>query len=95
MDPFWGITLSVIAISSFWKSEKRKSAERRYEKARREEKAIAEASRPIPLSEEEKEAKRVQKEIEKQRDRDIQDLRKQGLSEELITTILPTINNGQ
>ena len=95
MDPFWGITLSVIAISSFWKSEKRKSAERRYDKARREEKAIAEASRPIPLSEEEKEAKRIQKEIDKQRERDIQDLRKQGFSEELITTILPTINNGQ
>lgn len=95
MDPFWGITLSTIVIARFWKKENQKRKERKEFKEQQRLAAEKEAARPIPLTEEEKEAQRVQKEIDKRRERDIADLRKQGYTDELIAVIIPTINNGQ
>lgn len=106
MDPFWAITLSIIAISIFWKRENRKSDDRKHLKDKdaerieklKQEEVIAqftEAIQPEPLTPEEKEAERVLKEEQKQREKDIADLKKQGFTDELITTIIPTINNGQ
>lgn len=106
MDPFWAITLSIIAISIFWKRENRKSDDRKHLKDReaerieklKQEEVIAqftEAIQPEPLTPEESEAEKARKAEERQREKDIEDLRRQGFTEELITTIIPTINNGQ
>ena len=85
MDAFWGITLSVIAISMFLKRERGK---RREEQALRERQRLAierEAARPIPMTAEKKEAEKSRKAIEKQREKEINELRKQGYTEEIIT----------
>lgn len=105
MDPFWGITLSLLAISKFWKSERGKNIDKRDEQKRIEDKIEQEKQKAViakytavfsePLTEEEKEAEKLQKDIEKQKERDIAELRKQGFTDELITTIIPTINNGK
>lgn len=75
MDAFWGITLSVLAISWFLKREKIKSEDRKP---------------PVDKS-----ADKARKEIERQRNREIEELRRKGYDEELIAVILPTIHNGQ
>lgn len=106
MDAFWCITLGTLVIAWFWKRENRKSAERKYDnraEAERTEKQkqdveIAKWSAkfmPEPVSPEDLEAERALKEAQKQRDRDIAELRKQGYTDELIAAIIPTINNGQ
>lgn len=79
MDPFWGITLSLIAIRWFWKSENRKYKDRKADEKRQERIVV----------------KPVKTEEEKQREKEVQELRKQGYTDELIAVILPTINNGQ
>lgn len=106
MDPFWAITLSVLAVSKFWKRENRISKQKKSSKQKDAERIEKEKQRILladvtqrfgllPLTQEEKEAERVRKAEEKQREKDIEDLRKQGFTDELIATIIPTINNGQ
>lgn len=105
MDPFWGITLSLLAISKFWKSERGRTKDKKTEKQMLEDKIEQEKQKAViakytavfsePMSKEEKESEKLEKEIEKQREKDIEELRKQGFTDELITTIIPTINNGQ
>jgi len=106
MDPFWCITLSVLVVSKFWKRERGKKKIRRYyeEKDRKEsEKQQAQdlldrvdfLMLPDMLTPEEKEAEKKRIAAEKQKEKDVAELRKQGFDEELITTIIPTINNGQ
>lgn len=75
MDAFWGITLSMLAISWFLKRENTKPE---YRKA------------PVDKS-----ADKARKEIERQRNREIEELRRKGYDEELIAVIIPTIHNGQ
>ena len=51
--------------------------------------------KPLNLTKEEKEAEKTRKDIEKQKEKEINELRKQGYTDELIAVIIPTINNGQ
>lgn len=99
MDAFWCILLSFLVIRAFIRSERAKREERaemiaayqRKEEAKRKKERKVKITRKKPeLAEEEK----LQAEIEKQKQRDIEDLRKQGYSEDIIAMILPTINNG-
>lgn len=89
MDAFWGVTLSVIAISMFWKSQRKRSEGIQYDKeqqqlrAQREREQIAKGI-PPPMPTEE----------EIQRQKDIAELKKRGYDDELIAVVLPTINNG-
>lgn len=101
MDPFWCITLGTLVVARFWKREKRKNKERRYEKEEhnkrveqaKQDEVIAKYSAVFgaPMSKEEKEAIAAKR----QRDKEVEELRKQGYTDELIAVILPTINNGQ
>lgn len=101
MDAFWGITLSVIAISMFWKRERIKKEDRRYDRQKAAEKIEKQKQQKVidkyasifagPLTSEEKAEVRA----EKERELEIEQLRKQGYTDELIAVILPTINNGQ
>lgn len=107
MDPFWGITLSVLAVAKFWKREKARAKDKKYflekEKEKERNQKIAEVVDMFmlkhdipetPKTREELEAEKAAKEAQKQRDKDIAELRKQGFTDELIATIIPTINNG-
>ena len=97
MDAFWGITLSVIAISWFWKRERIKKEDRRYDRQKAAEKIekqrqqeVIDKYTPIfagPLT--------AKKKAEREREQETKRLRKQGYTDELIAVILPTINNGQ
>ena len=101
MDAFWGITLSVIAISMFWKRERIKKEDRRYDEQKAAERIekqkqqeVIDKYAPIfagPLTAGEK----AEVKTEKEREQDIERLREQGYTDELIAVILPTINNGQ
>lgn len=105
MDAFFAITLSVIFISMFWKRERIKAEDRRYEEKklgdRREkakEEAVIEKYTAIfsaPLTEAEKKEIQAKKKAEREREQETERLRKQGYTDELIAVILPTINNGQ
>jgi len=102
MEAFWAITLSVLVIRAFWKSQSKRSAELRYEKEKAKLKIdkaylaeLQERATPVPLTKEQKEAAKLQKDIDKQKEREINELRKQGYTEDLIAVIIPTINNGQ
>lgn len=108
MDPFWGITLSVLAVSKYWRrldriKAKEEIAEREI-KSKRNKDIIREftelAAQPMSVAEkkEEKKLKAEEKErmkADKKREKDIADLKKQGYTDELIAVIIPTINNGQ
>ena len=80
MNAFWFFTLTFLLLRFIWK---RKSQEQQ----------IAKDERPrvnnITVSEEEKQRRKV----DKQKEKDIADLKKQGYSDELIAVILPTIWN--
>ena len=105
MDPFWGITLSVLVISRYWKRERIKAEDRRYyekkqkddiEKAKQEE--VIERYSTIfagPMTSGEKAKIKDKKKVENERKKEIEHLRRQGYTDELIAVILPTINNGQ
>lgn len=83
MEAFFGITLSIIALSAWWRSENKKPDPRELHrntvKARWDRKRIK-AER---LKQEAKQARKDAKEIEKQKQADV----------ELISVIIPTINN--
>lgn len=105
MDPFWGITLSVLVISRYWKRERIKAEDRRYyekkqkddiEKAKQEE--VIERYSTIfagPMTSGERAKIKAKKKVEDERKKEIEYLRRRGYTDELIAVILPTINNGQ
>lgn len=105
MDAFWGITLIVLIMVGVLKREGRIRDEKDEEKTRhakqfeqaRQDQVIAEtlADFNAPESKEEKEARQAAIRAERQREKDIAELKKQGFTDELIATIIPTINNGQ
>ena len=96
MEAFFCIVLSYAALKAFWKSERKKAKERKsldlpatnLEKI----KAIGDIDK---AAKEEEVQDKLRKDVEKQKERDAEHLRKQGYSDELIAVILPTINNGQ
>jgi hypothetical protein len=88
MEAFWFFWLTLFVLSAFFKSER----------ARKDREAIPEHRRNTVRNRKampKREVKEVLSEAEKQRRRDIEDLRKQGFSDDIITMIIPTINNGQ
>ena len=105
MDPFWGITLSVIVVSSYWKRQRNRLEDERYHKKKREEQVEKEKQKEVverysaifsaPLTEAEKKEMQAKKKAEREREAEKERLRKQGYTDELIAVILPTINNGQ
>lgn len=105
MDPFWCITLSVITVSTVFKRERNKRKEKKAELEKidrrieaEKEQAVIEQYRAVfsvPETVEEKEARKAAKQAQEQHDKDVAELRKQGFTDELIATIIPTINNGQ
>jgi len=105
MDAFWGITIIVLIVVAFTKRENRIRDEKR-EIREANEKKLEEAKQAEvvtkyttlfgePETQEEKEAARAARQAEAQREKDIAELKKQGFTDELIATIIPTINNGQ
>lgn len=87
MDAFWGITISLLLIRAAWKSNWLRRKPRRVELP----------PTPIDASALDKEFKSEaqKKEVEKRREKEIEELKKQGYTDELIAVIIPTINNGQ
>lgn len=91
-DAFWCITLGMIVLRLWWKSgfrNRRKNIEEDLK------------SEPVPIPEQvieingDLKEQQAQKKADKQREKDIADLKRQGYTDELIAVILPTINNGQ
>lgn len=95
MDPFWGITLSYLVLRKWWRHQKEEEAlkkqdkEEFFEKYDYAQKTVAQKT-PEQLAEE-----LAQQQFEAERQKDINDLKKQGYTDELIAVILPTIRNGQ
>lgn len=83
-EAFWCITLSTLILRWWWKGQKFKYRSRMVNQAH---------TIPPSLTEEEIEAAILLEEAEKRKRKDIADLKKQGYSDELITTILPIIND--
>ncbi len=86
MDAFWCITLSILVIRWYWNNHRR---EPRQESEPIPETVITKELINADKSEKEK------MEAEKQRQKDIADLKKQGYTDEIIAVILPTINSNQ
>lgn len=86
MDAFFCITLSMIVLGAAWKSHRRTISRRSKDKA------IA-VRYSADVDKELLAADRAAKEAKKQREKDVAELRKQGFTDEIIATILPTINN--
>ena len=79
MDAFWCITLSILVLRWWWKRKSRGIVRN-----------------PLPDVDMPKITKEQRELREKnQREKDIEYLKKQGYSDELIAVIIPTINNGQ
>lgn len=89
MEAFWGITLSILLLRAAFKGEwlRRESTTRIVAKDDRFERLndLANA-KPVPVT---KSAE------ERRREKEVEELRKQGYDDELIAVIIPTINNGQ
>jgi hypothetical protein len=80
-DTFWSITLSLIVLRWWWKRRARQPRE------------IKAAPRAATANGEIDQISLEKWEAERQRQRDIVDLKKRGYTDEVITTILPVINN--
>ena len=98
MEGFFAITLIIISIRLYWKH----SADSRVKEHSIEprpiivpDNIIVEHKTTKDKLDSQKEVEEAQKIVDKQRDQDIADLRKQGYTDELIAVIIPTINNGQ
>ena len=83
-EAFLGITLSILVLRWWWKGQKFKYRARTVEPVKQV---------VFPITDEESEALDLLAEAEARRQKDIADLKKQGYSDELITTILPVIHN--
>lgn len=89
MDAFWGITLSLLVLRAAFKSKwlRREHKTRIVAKDNRFEQLNALANaQPVPVKKSSEERRREQ---------EVEELRKQGYTDELIAVIIPTINNGQ
>lgn len=78
MDAFWCITLSVVLIRMWWKHQ----AGKPLINIRHNKKVVTVSFPPSKTP------------AQLQRERDAEDLRKQGYSDEIIATILPVVTNG-
>lgn len=88
MEAFLCITLSIIVLRSWWKNRNKNdyfNFDERY---------AATFDMPEP-STAEKESEKLRVEVERRKAKDIEDLKKQGYTDELIAVILPTINDGK
>ena len=97
MEAFWCITLSIIAIRAYLKHSRDSTLGQESEPV----------SEPPPVvyrdtfatydkeDKSNRQAEKARLEIERQREKEIVELKKKGYSDELIAVILPTINNGQ
>ena len=81
MDAFFSITLSILVLRYWWKHRERT--------VRRPPK-----QEPIKFAAFDDKVVAAREKARSQRERDEEELRKQGYSDELIATILPVINNG-
>ena len=95
MDAFFCITLSIIILRSWWRHNVGVQPRRRDNEFTVEPKSIKSFDVSQKATPEELELEKLNKEVEKQKQRDIADLKKQGYDDELIAVILPTLNNGQ
>lgn len=96
IEAFWAITIIVLLLRHWWKNEMKE------EEFERESRLHEDAVRPLKKtgntikSFNNNDVDKARKEIERQKKRDIAELKKQGYDDELIAVILPTIyNDGQ
>lgn len=82
---FFCITISIFVLSKWWKHQRVKWYRRN------EFKVIPNNIR----TQIKPDVKDLEKEVDNQKKKDIEALKKQGYTDELIAIILPTINNGQ
>lgn len=90
-DAFFCITLGTFILSWWWKN-RAKSADPAKKKAPPTRITVTNDI-VDPSIKEKTEAEKKQKEIDRQRERDVAELRKQGYTDELIATILPIVKN--
>ena len=105
MDAFFAITLSVIFISMLWKRERIRAADIKYKERKEADRIEKEKQEEVierystifagPMTSGEKAKIKAKKRVENERKKEIEHLRRQGYTDELIAVILPTINNGQ
>lgn len=95
MDAFWGITLSLIVLRRQWNKyrleARKKASVDEYLEARsvpRNEAELAQINARYRQS-------KAQTEEEKQREKDIAELKKKGFTDELIAVILPVVNDSK
>jgi hypothetical protein len=82
MDAFWGITLSLLVLRWWYKNH-------HVEKPRVKPNLLPKT----PANVKTQEVLRAQEQARQQRERDVEALRKQGYTDELIATILPVVND--
>lgn len=101
---FWAILMGIIAIRLYWKhstpSRHDNLREAFFGKRKKRELPISgnagfKISPEMQKLHDKLKVDLAQKEIDDQKKRDIEDLRRQGYNDELIAVILPTINNGK
>jgi hypothetical protein len=93
MDAIFCIVLSTLVLRSWWKSHKPLNRAENYQEAKTQPQTISSFKKESDKTPEDIEAEKLQKEIEKRKNKDIADLKRQGYTDELISVILPTINN--
>lgn len=82
MNAFFGITLSLIVLRIWWKHRPLDGEKKKQNKPS--------SGGVIPVNYIEKEGTKA----ERERQKEAEDLRKQGYTDEVIAVILPTINGG-
>lgn len=105
MELFWCIVLSTIVLRWWWKRNKPDLWEddKKKEEIKEAPSLNMEAAKEMQkeakdkaiLAEAQAKLEREQREKQRQYDRDVAQLKKQGYTDELIAVIMPTINNGQ
>lgn len=104
MDAFWCIVLSTIVLRWWWKKHKKymlgkEEVEETVEAPKIDMEAAEEMQKKSKdaevLASAQKKLDDEAREKQRQYDKDVAALRKEGYTDELIAVILPTINNGQ
>lgn len=98
MDAFWCIVLSTILLRWWWKRNTPDLWEDKTEQPTTpvlNARDVEEAEDKKILTEAQAKLDKEEKEKQKQHDKEILELRKQGYTDDIIAVILPTINNGQ
>lgn len=102
MDAFWCITLSVLLLRWWWKRNKAGIIQKEEKKEEVEPpKLNIEAAKEMQqenkdkqvLADEQKKLDKQEREKQRQHDKDVAELKRQGYTDELIAVIIPTINN--